>query len=206
MIKSSPPAPQAYVVLDRKIADALEKLSQVLRTLAWKQATEQSINPIQLQILIFLLRHPGQQVSISLLADEFNISKASISDTIKLLESKRFIKKEYTPASTRKFTIQLSIEGKELASAGVAFDAAIVSGIGEIDTANKENLFCSLSQLLLHLYRIDVISQQQMCQTCKHYEVKNTLHYCNLLQQYMVITALKLDCPDHLTERSIPHE
>ncbi|WP_259181313.1 MarR family winged helix-turn-helix transcriptional regulator [Sphingobacterium sp. BIGb0165] len=202
VISSSKTAVSTPTAIDRKIASALEKVSQVIRTLAWKKATEQSFNPIQLQILIFLLQHPEQQVSVSLLSGTFNISKASISDTIKLLERKMLIEKVYDPSDSRKFTIQLLAKGRTSALEAALFDRALLSGIGEMAATDKENLFSSLSQLLHKLYCVNVISHQRMCQTCQHYRKKENLHYCNLLQQYMAVAALQIDCPEHLALNS----
>nr|WP_262903085.1 MarR family winged helix-turn-helix transcriptional regulator [Sphingobacterium sp. GVS05A] len=200
VISSFKTAVSTPTAIDRKIVSALEKVSQVLRTLAWKKATEQSINPIQLQILLFLLQHPEQQVSVSLLSGTFNISKASISDTIKLLERKMLIEKVYDPSDSRKFTIQLLAKGRKSALEAALFDRALLSGIGEMAAIDKENLFSALSQLLHNLYRVNVISHQRMCQTCQHYRKKENLHYCNLLQQYMAVAVLQIDCPEHLAQ------
>lgn len=187
--------------MDRKIVDALSKVSQVLRTLAWKKSVEQSINPIQLQILIFLLNHQEQQARVSLLAKEFNISKASISDTITLLKNKELVEKVYDVQSSGSFMIRLNANGRMKASEASLFDEALLCSVSKLNGPDKEQLFSSLSQILLHLYNANVINQLRMCQNCQHHQMDGTLHYCKLLQRLIHVTQLQIDCPEHLTQR-----
>lgn len=183
-------------VIDRKIVDALEKVSQALRTLAWKKSVEQSINPIQLQILSFLFTHKDDRAKVSLLAREFNISKASISDTIKLLETKGLIEKIYDESLSKQFVIQLTQEGSIKAAEVSLFDEVLLSGVGKIVPLDKEKLYFLLSEIILGLHEQEVITHQRMCKSCKHYRGEGEKHYCSLLQQYMGIPQLRIDCDE----------
>ena len=64
--------------LNSKITAALERISNALRVLLWNESKENSLSPIQNQILIFLLFHREEYCTVSYLAEEFNITKARV--------------------------------------------------------------------------------------------------------------------------------
>src|SRR5690606_32595860 len=71
--------------INGKIIAALERISQAFRVLLWEESKEFALSPIQVQVLIFLLHHSEQKRKVSYLAEEFNMTKATISDTVKTL-------------------------------------------------------------------------------------------------------------------------
>ena len=79
--------------LESKIVAGLERLSQVFRILLWEKAKENNLSPIQIQILNFVQHHSIEKNTVSYLAQEFNITKSTISDAVKVLEQKNLIKK-----------------------------------------------------------------------------------------------------------------
>ncbi|WP_316833052.1 MarR family winged helix-turn-helix transcriptional regulator [Pedobacter aquatilis] len=198
MIKSTKTTVEPVESIENKIVDALDKLSQVMRTLAWKTAVEQSISPIQLQVLTFLLNHSTELARINRLAKEFNISKASISDTVKLLEQKKLVEKVYSPTVGRQFIIQLTTEGYKKAQEASFYKYPLLQPLFTLMAEDKEKLFFTLSQVIFALHQSELIMGQRMCQTCKHYRPERERHYCNLLQQYMSLSQLQIDCNEHL--------
>ena len=48
---------------------------------------------LQIQLLIFIKHHSKNKATVSYLAKEFNLTKATISDTIKILKQKKYITK-----------------------------------------------------------------------------------------------------------------
>jgi len=51
--------------IDLKIVSALERIAQIMRVLVWEKAKLLAINPVQMQILIFLLHHPCRHKGIA---------------------------------------------------------------------------------------------------------------------------------------------
>src|SRR5690554_2520049 len=78
---------------ESKIVASLERIAQAFRVLLWQESKEFSLSPIQVQLLIFLLHHSEEKRKVSYLANEFNMTKATISDTVKTLENKGLISK-----------------------------------------------------------------------------------------------------------------
>ena len=186
--------------IDSRIIAAMERISQAFRVLLWNESKELSLSPIQIQILIFLMFHSEEKRKVSYLAEEFNMTKATISDSIKVLEQKKFIRKEYETHDTRSYIIYLTTKGLEIAKRTASFTNQIQVPITRLNSEDKENLLISLMGIIQHLNSTGVITVQRMCKTCAHFSPGNgkTQHFCNLLNQKLLDTDLRIDCPEHL--------
>ena len=184
---------------DSKIIAALERLSQAFRVLLWQESKEFSLSPIQVQLLIFILFHNDEKCRVSYLADEFNMTKATISDSVKALEQKELITKEFLPHDTRSYFIHLTGKGQKVAEKASMFTTEIRKPIENMDESNKENLLQSLLDTVRHLNQAGIITMQRMCQTCRFYKKDHggNDHFCRLLDQPLKTLELRIDCPEH---------
>jgi len=187
--------------IESKIVASLERISQVFRVLLWNESKEHSLSPIQIQVLIFLLHHTEEKRKVTYLADEFNMTKATISDTIKTLEQKKLIKKDYEPHDTRSYIIQLTKKGKAIARQTSLFTEQLQVPIDKLHSDDKENLLLSLIGIIQHLNKTEVITIQRMCLTCSHHKKAENgkSHFCKLLNQNLYTKDLRIDCPEHST-------
>lgn len=183
---------------ESKIVASLERISQAFRVLLWQQSKEYSLSPIQVQVLIFLLYHSNEKRKVSYLADEFNMTKATISDTVKTLEQKELISKEFEPQDTRSYVIHLTEKGKDIAFKTSSFTKEIRTPIEGMEADNKENLLQNLMEIIRYLNQSGVITIQRMCLTCTFYKSDNGKnHFCTLLNQELRPEDLRIDCPEH---------
>ena len=79
--------------LASKTVAALERISQVYRLLLWDHAKDLGLSPIQIQLLIFVGHHKAALCNVSYLAKEFNVTKPTISDAVRVLFQKGTIEK-----------------------------------------------------------------------------------------------------------------
>lgn len=184
---------------ESKIVASLERISQAFRVLLWQESKEHFLTPIQVQVLIFLLHHGEQKRKVSYLADEFNMTKATISDTVKTLESKDLIYKEFELNDGRSYVIHLTPKGKEIAEQTSLFTKEIRKPLEELSSDNQENLMFSLFNVIRHLNKAEVITPQRMCASCAYFEpAKDEGNpFCRLLNQTLFVKDLRLDCPEH---------
>ena len=180
--------------LDEKIVAGLERLSQVFRILLWNKAKEQNLSPIQIQLLIFIHHHSADKTTISYLAQEFNFTKPTISDAIKILEQKKLIKKNIDNADTRSYTIQLTSTGKKVVNETENFANPLTSIISKSSGADKKILWQHISNLIIQLNKLEVISVQRTCSNCKYYATNNKIHFCTLLNQKLEVQDIRIDC------------
>lgn len=185
--------------VEGKIVASLERIAQSFRVLLWQQSKEYPLSPIQIQLLIFLLYHSSEKRKVSYLAEEFNLSKATISDTVKTLEQKQLIAKDYEGQDSRSYSINLTEKGKNIAEKSSLFTKALRTPIDHLSAIDKDNLLTSLLSIITHLNQTGVVSVQRMCINCLHYESRadGTVHFCNLLNQTLHTTELRIDCPEH---------
>lgn len=184
---------------ESKIVASLERIAQAFRVLLWQESKEFSLSPIQVQVLIFLLYHSQEKRKVSYLADEFNMTKATISETIKTLEQKNLITKEYEQHDTRSYIIHLTKKGKDIADKTSFFTKEIRTPIDKLHQDDKENLLLSLLNIIRHLNKSEVITIQRMCMSCSYYQPsdKGQKHFCKLLNQNLHVTDLRIDCTEH---------
>jgi DNA-binding MarR family transcriptional regulator len=182
--------------LDYKIVAGLERLSQVFRILLWEKAKEHSLSPIQIQLLIFIQHHSQEKSTISYLAQEFNLTKPTISDAIKILEQKKLVKKITDDTDSRSYTMQLTAAGKKVVIETENFAHPLTEIIAKAAQADKLVLWDNIANLIRQLNKLEVISLQRTCYNCRHYTVKNKAPFCNLLEQKLKMEDIRIDCDE----------
>lgn len=185
--------------VDNKIIVALERLAEAFRVLLWNETKQYGLSPIQIQLLIFIMTHPSSQCKISYLSQEFNMTKPTISDAIKILEQKKMLKREQEINDSRSFTFQLTPEGKRVTEKISLFANPLRRPLQEFTGEEKNNLLAGLLHLIYNLHQENIIAVQRMCFTCRHYKAgrKKNKHYCKLLQMELQKADLRIDCPEH---------
>lgn len=180
--------------LDNKIVAGLERLSQVFRILLWEKAKEHSLSPIQIQLLIFIRHHSADKTTISYLAQEFNFTKPTISDAIKILEQKKLIQKITDHTDTRSYTINLTVTGKKIVLETENFANPFTEIISKAKNTDKKVLWETVSNLIVRLNKLEIITIQRTCFNCKNYSIKNKAHFCNLLDLNLLTKDIRIDC------------
>jgi len=180
--------------LDNKIVAGLERLSQVFRILLWEKAKTYYLSPIQIQLLIFIRHHSADKTTVSYLAREFNFTRPTISDAIKILEQKKLIQKITDDTDTRSYTIHLTEAGKKIVLETDNFANPLTEIISKATNTDKIVLWENISNLIIKLNKLEVISVQRTCFNCKHYSIKNKAHFCNLLSLKILTKDIRMDC------------
>ena len=148
---------------------ALERISEAFRVLLWEEVKRTGLSPIQIQILVFLQYHSKTPNTPSYLADEFNVTRATITDSVRMLLEKGTITKTTDPADARSYRVALTDEGRQIASATSSFSNELLAAVDGLQEANKVSLFESLYDIILSLSQKSVISVQRMCQNCRFF-------------------------------------
>jgi len=184
--------------LNLKIVASLERISQAFRVLLWNESKQYGLSPIQIQILIFLLTHSREKRKISYLAREFDMTKATVSDSVKVLFQKSFVEKEFEANDSRSFTLHLTPKGEEIARNTSLFITEIEHSIDILERSEKENLLLNLLGIIDSLNQSGVISVQRMCFSCSNYlpGYKGNKHFCKLLNKKLSDSGLQVDCPE----------
>lgn len=180
-----------------KIVAGLERLSQVFRTLLWEQAKKHQLSPIQIQLLIFIHYHSDDSNNVSYLAQEFSVTKPTISDAVKVLEQKGLIAKISSASDSRRYSIRLTPNGKTVVATTENYAAPFEEWIAQTTHAAQESLWNDISGMIRALNKIGVISVQRSCYTCGNYTEENGMPFCRLLNERLATKDIRTDCPEH---------
>ncbi len=180
-----------------KIINGLERISKAFRVLLWKESKLYKISPIQIQLLLFCGTHKKEALKVSFLAKEFDLTKATVSDSIKVLLKKELLVKKIDPKDSRSFTVQLTKQGKEIAAKTSGFTSVLNESIDAFSEIEKGVFLEQLIQLIYQLNQKDVIATQRMCLTCFNYKKDGNSHYCNLMKKELKKPDLRIDCNEH---------
>lgn len=183
--------------LSSKIVSGLERVSEVFKILLWEKAKLVGLSPIQIQILLFIAYHKTELCNVSHLAKEFNVTKPTISDAIKVLDKKQMIIKDYSLADSRRYSILLSQLGTDIVSQTNDFANPLKSLIGNIEQTELDSVFKTLSELIYKLNSTGILSVQRTCFGCKFYSKQDASDYCNLLEKKLLKSEIRLDCPEY---------
>lgn len=194
-----------HTSMESKIIAAMERISQAFRVLLWEKSVGNALTPIQIQVLIFLLYHDAEKRKISYLAGEFHLAKPTVSQTVKILEQKGLIRKEYGQGDSRSYVIHLTPAGEDVARRTADFTREMRAPLEQLAPDQKTALLGQLTGMIHHLHKARVITLQRMCLTCAHYraEYQGHAHYCRLLNEGLDADDLRIDCPEHRSVRPL---
>lgn len=185
--------------LTSKIVVALEKISEAYRVMLWEKSKTYNLSPIQIQILVFVNSHKPEYCTVSYLAEEFNITKATVSDSVKSLLSKGYIQKLDNEKDTRSYLITLTKKGKELIENLNNYSKQMINPINDLDSTKQLELWENLSSIIQNISNSNLINMKRMCLTCKYYSSEGDEQYCELLEQELKQVDIRIDCPEHKT-------
>ena len=185
--------------INTKIVASLEKLSGIFWILLQTSAKDHGLSATQLQLLLFIKYHPSPlQRRVAFMAKEFNVTKATISDSVKSLEQKGLIQRVTDPEDSRSAILSLTGKGETLAAATKNFTTPLDNAVDGLSVEQKEYLLYSVFDLIFRLNQTGIISTQRMCYNCQHYSGnRQEQHYCNLVSQPLKLEDLRLDCGEY---------
>ncbi len=189
--------------LDSKIVVALERIAESFRVMLWNQSKLTGLSPIQLQILVFLKYHPPQYAKITQLAREFNLTKPTISDAVKVLRRKELVNKVPEATDTRSYSLYLTEKGEESAQMAAGFAGKLRQAIAPLEAESKPYFFENLLRIVNRLHRSGVIKPLRMCYQCRHFQAApdGEHPYCSMLKHSLTPTRLRIDCSDYQDQR-----
>lgn len=178
--------------VDEHLALVLERLGEVARAMRWQQASEAGLSALQLRILGFIAAHP--EVGVARLADELQIGRPTVSESVKALVEQGLVERRPDPNDGRGHVLRLKPAGRRPARNA----APLTDAMGGLSDARKKALLLASMQLLEGLVSSGDVQVQRMCWTCKHYKGdRDKRHHCLLLRKDLAVQELRTDCSEH---------
>ncbi len=188
--------------VDKKIVAALERISQAYRVLLQEEAQRRSLSPIQARFLVHLLHHGDELGRVGRLAEEFGLSRATVSDAVGTLEAKGLVWREPWPRDGRVATLRLTSEGEEAAAGLSGWADVVEEQLESFAPEEKEAAMRFLMRLISALQGAGVITVARMCVSCRFFRPDAhpggaSPHHCALLDLPISGADLRTDCPEH---------
>lgn len=187
--------------IEARITAALERLSRAQQVLLRDAAGRHGLSPIQAQTLLHLRRHRAALARVSRLAQEFGVTKATVSDAVSSLVGKGLVRRE-AAADRRVATLVLTPAGFGLASQLAGWATPVTAAVHALPAGSQGPLLSSLIALIEELQRAGVITVARMCSTCRFFERDRyddpaAPHRCALLKKPLGTASIRVDCPEH---------
>ncbi len=189
--------------ITHKIVVGLERISEAYKALLWEKAKTHKISPIQIQLLTFINTHKIELCNVSYLAKEFNVTKPTISDAIKVLHHKDFLEKDFSSTDSRSYNLFLTNKGKNLLHDIDNYFTPISNEINKLTEKDTTQLYTTLSQLIYQLNKNGVLTVQRTCFGCVYYSKNKNSHHCNLIDSNLLDSEIRIDCPEFEENRHL---
>lgn len=188
--------------LNSRIVVVLERIAEAFKVALWEEGKQWQLSPLQIQILVFIHHHPLRMRTISYLAKEFNVSKPTISEAVRILEQKKIIERSYNEADARSHTVSLTPEGETIVIRSQHFATSILRQVTALPAVEKPGLYHSLLMLVQALQKSGLVSETRMCLNCPHLRIGQNIpedYTCMLLGRPLAAKELRVDCMEYNT-------
>ncbi|MEU7788009.1 MarR family winged helix-turn-helix transcriptional regulator [Amycolatopsis sp. NPDC049159] len=187
--------------LDRRLADALERLGNGLRSLAQRTARGHGLSPLQQQAVLALARQPQGRREVAALAKESDVTTPTMVDAIAALERKGLVSRAPTSDGRRR-VLSLTEAGDAIARELSTWDDPLTTALAGVPVAERAATLQTVLDVIGGLQRSGVLGAMRTCTTCRFFGRDEhpdpaVPHHCHLLRTPLPRTALRTDCPEH---------
>jgi DNA-binding MarR family transcriptional regulator len=200
--------PDHVTGLDRRLADALERLGNGLRSLAQRTARGHGLSPLQQQAVLALARQPRSRREVGALAKEADVTTPTMVDAIAALERKELVTRSPTTDGRRR-VLSLTEAGDAIARELSTWDDPLTTALAGIPVTDRAATLQTVLDVIGRLQRAGVVGVMRTCPGCRFFgrdEHSDPVapHHCHLLRTPLPRTELRTDCPEHEPAQSAP--
>ncbi len=187
-----------------KVIASMERLSTLFRTTLQEQANILGLSPLQIQIILFVAHHDREHCNVSEMAQEFAVTKPTVSDAVRVLLAKKLLLKKQDKADARAFTVQLSSKGKKLLEPLSGLSGYFLESMESMDEGDVDAVWHGILVLMQHLQKKEAIPMR-MCFSCQHFGKDHPTgapHYCHLMDSPLTMNDIRIDCAEYAPRTS----
>lgn len=183
--------------LDRRLADAVERLGDAARAMLRRAATAEGLSPTQAQLLLRITSDTAPPEGTGALAGWLEVSAPTVSDAVRTLAGKGLAQRGQCPGS-RAWTA--TARGREVAHRLRRWRDPLLAALCEQPATMKARALSALLQAVAELNASGHISTARTCLTCRFFGGDPTGDaWCTLLATALSPATLRVDCPEHQT-------
>ena len=187
--------------VDKMIIVALERVSQVFRTLLWEHAKKENLSPIQIQFLLYIASHPGRYSTVSQIAREFSLTPATVSDAVKTLQFKKLISRMPSRKDRRKHLLVLTKSGQNVTRNLKHWIDPINEHLEQFTEFERKKILKFLLRFLISLGEANLLQEVRTCFSCEYFDENESempeKTGCILRNGPLNDLDLRLNCPSY---------
>ena len=134
---------------------------------------------------------------VSAIAKEFNVTKPTVSDAVRVLHQKGLIEKSPSNADRRAYSVAVSQKGQSVVAQTEQFADPVKSIVEQLGTQTQEQFFIAISKIISLMNKADILTVQRTCFNCRFYSKSEQGHYCKFLTTTLKDEEIRIDCPEH---------
>jgi len=180
--------------IDAKIIAGIERISEIMRILLWRESFKNSLNPTQIQILLSLLFKKG--LNLKEIQNFTSLDKTTLSKSIKSLEKKGFIKKTKDINDQRQKIIIISKSKKDIIDEISYWANDFKKILCNFSLKEKSTILKFIFEFIDYSIKKGIISYQKMCSQCIYFEKRKRYFYCNFIKKNLRLIDLRIECSD----------
>jgi len=179
-------------------ATGLEQLAVLARAQSWRAPGSPALPPTQAALLRMLQAAP-EGLRAGRMAERLAISPASLSDSLRALEHKGWLRRESDPDDRRASRLHLTAEGQALARRLSAPDQGLAALMGELDDADVGALLRITQLMVRQAQQQGLATGFRTCLGCRFFQPyasgrDDLPHVCGFTRQPFGDPQLRMDC------------
>ncbi|MEW8276319.1 MAG: MarR family winged helix-turn-helix transcriptional regulator [Candidatus Thiodiazotropha taylori] len=185
-------------MVTRNIYDYVERLSELFRVDLRQAGVEYGLQPVQLEALHYLSLCNRFSDTPMVVAEYLGQTKGTVSQTLKVLESKGLLSK-HTDANDKRVThLTLTVKGRKLLAELVPAPMLTNACNGMTEKA-RQQVETALEQVLNAIIEGNAMKSFGVCKSCRYNSRDGDAYYCNLVEQPLSSDDVERICREHET-------
>lgn len=174
----------------------LERISNLLRAEERKVGSEAGLQTVHLQVLYYLSCCNNYSDTPAAVTDYLCATKGTVSQTIKVLESKNYLVKEVDLKDRRLVHLRLTEAGRDLL-AQVIPPPLFTDALEAMPLEQSKSLEAKLMEFLIYLQRANHSHTFGECKTCNFFTHEQDGYRCGLTQESLIMSETSKICREH---------
>lgn len=174
----------------------IEKFSELHRSLLWEKSKKCNLSPIQIQILIYLKMNQKDLRNTTTIANSFNLTPATISESIKNLMEKGLVQSKKCEDDKRKHCFSITPKGRKQLNQICDWCDPIENLFNALPEDLKQQFLINCDEVVYQASKNNLFQRMNFCYDCKYYvKEPNEVHYCAHFNEEMPREKLVWNCP-----------
>lgn len=180
----------------------LERIGNLLRAEQRLSGKALGLQEVHLQVLLYLSlcnRYSNTPVAIT---EYLNATKGTVSQSLKILETKGYIDKQADVDDKRVVRVNLTAQGKQIVNEIIP-PPIVAETIEGLSSEQVKDIQHNLTLLLISLQRANQLRSFGVCQTCRFFTKEKNGFRCGLTKEPLSKYDSSRICREHEQNRAI---